>query len=81
MSVCCAGGGEDAEAQAQEDNEDVTTKEDAKPDSLVSAYWETIGTNACQYATLSAVARADTGTGTLLLLWTHAFEVVRGTRC
>ncbi|KAL3150044.1 hypothetical protein ABBQ38_013395 [Trebouxia sp. C0009 RCD-2024] len=36
-------GEEDGDAQAQEDNEDVTTKEDAKPDSLVSAYWETIG--------------------------------------
>lgn len=36
-------GGEADEAQVQEDNEDVTTKEDAKPDGLVSAYWETIG--------------------------------------
>ncbi len=36
-------GGEADEAQAQEDHEDVTTKEDAKPDGLVSAYWETIG--------------------------------------
>ena len=42
---CCMAGGEQQEdAEAQEDNEDVTTKEDAKPDSLVSAYWETIGT-------------------------------------
>lgn len=38
-----AAGGEADEAQAQEDHEDVTTKEDAKPDGLVSAYWETIG--------------------------------------
>lgn len=36
-------GGEADEAQAQEDHEDVTTKEDAKPDGLVSAYWEAIG--------------------------------------
>ena len=36
-------GGEADEGQAQEDHEDVTTKEDAKPDGLVSAYWETIG--------------------------------------
>lgn len=36
-------GGEADEAQAQEDHEDVTTKEDAKPDGLVTAYWETIG--------------------------------------
>ena len=41
-----AGGEEEDDAQAQEDHEDVTTKEDAKPDSLVSAYWETIGTTA-----------------------------------
>ena len=39
-----AGGEEQEDAEAQEDNEDVTTKEDTKPDSLVSAYWETIGT-------------------------------------
>ena len=38
-----AAGGEADETQAQEDHEDVTTKEDAKPDGLVSAYWETIG--------------------------------------
>ena len=42
ICMYCAGGEAD-EAQVQEDNEDVTTKEDAKPDGLVSAYWETIG--------------------------------------
>ena len=36
--------GIEREGEAQEDNEDVTTKEDDKLDGLVSAYWETIGT-------------------------------------
>lgn len=36
-------GSEASEAAEQEDHEDVTTKEDARPDGLVSAYWETIG--------------------------------------
>jgi hypothetical protein len=45
LTVAAVAGGEADEAQAQEDHEDVTTKEDAKPDGLVSAYWETIGHN------------------------------------
>lgn len=44
--VLHSGGEGEGEGEAEEDNEDVTTKEDAKPDSLVSAYWETIGTPA-----------------------------------
>lgn len=40
--LCGTAGGE-PDAQEQGDHEDVTTKEDARPDGLVSAYWETIG--------------------------------------
>ena len=40
---CHCAGGEAGNDEAEGDNEDVTTKEDAKPDGLVSAYWEAIG--------------------------------------
>ena len=42
--MCLFAGGETGNDEAEGDNEDVTTKEDAKPDGLVSAYWEAIGT-------------------------------------
>ena len=41
-SCRCFPGGEVDEKEVKEDNEDVTTKEDAKPDGLVSAYWEAL---------------------------------------
>lgn len=41
--MCGEAGGEADDGQEQGDHEDVTTKEDARTDGLVSAYWETIG--------------------------------------
>ena len=49
-------GSEPDDAQEQGDHEDVTTKEDAKPDGLVSAYWETIGEGCTLPTALHAVA-------------------------
>ena len=54
LSICAGAGSEPGDAQEQGDHEDVTTKEDARPDGLVSAYWETIGEHSCCHAVLNS---------------------------